>query len=408
MRPGLISVSPLLFMMLLSFLLGACGGDAPNATPTQSGNVASTVRGVSDTEILIGSHTDLSGPTALIGVAVTNGARMRIEEANKAGGIHGRQIRFIVEDQQYQVPRSIQAVNKLVNRDQVFAMLLGLGTPMNNAIMPTLIENNVPNLFPISGARSMVDPYHPLQFVARGIYYDEIRAAAKYFIERGAARPCVIYQDTDYGQEILDGARDQVAEMGMELAAVSAHKPTDSEFTSAILRLRGAGCDLVLMGTVHRDTILIFEAARKMGWTGVQWAGNNASYSQAVADLESGASEGFSTFVHIAQIYGDDPNLSPEVAAWWDAFVERFGVNPEFAAMEGYRNADLLVRALENAGRDLTPEGLVAGMEALGEVTDPFGYALSFGPGDHEGVKQSVLSTVVGGRWVTQEESISY
>lgn len=400
MRTRPIDVLPLLLMMLLT----ACNGEAPDATPTAS----STVKGVSDTEIVLGSHTDLSGPTALIGVAATNGARMRFEEANAQGGVHGRQIRLIVEDHQYQVPRAIQAVNKLVNRDQVFAMVLGLGTPMNNALIPTLIENNVPNLFPISGGRSMVEPFRPLQFVARGIYYDEIRAAAKYYIERGATKPCVIYQDTDYGQEIFDGARDQVAAMGMELASVSAHKPTDSEFTSAILRLRGAGCNLVLMGTVHRDTILIFEAARKMGWTGVQWAGNNAAYNQAVADLESGASEGYSSFVHIALLYRDDPKLSPQVAAWWDTYVERFGVNPEYAAIEGYRNADLVVRALENAGRDLTPEKLVAGLEALGEVTDLFGYHLSFAPGDHEGVKESVLSTVVGGRWVTQEESVSY
>ena len=196
--------------------------------------------------------------------------------------------------------------------------------------------------------------------------------------------------------------------MGMTLAATSAHKPTDSEFTSAILRLRGAGCDLVLMGTVHRDTILIFEAARKMGWTGVQWVGSNASYNQAVADLESGASEGYSAFVHIGLIYRDDPNLKPEVAAWWDAYEKRFGVDPDYPALEGYRNADLVVRALQNAGRDLTTEKLIAGMEALGEVTDLFGYRLSFGPEDHEGVDESVLSTVVNRRWVTQDASVSY
>ncbi len=407
MMPKLHAATVLLSLLFV-VLLTACGGESPGTTPGSDSSTSSQARGVSDTEILIGSATDLSGPTALLGVAATNGARMRFEEANAAGGIHGRQVRFIVEDHQYQVPRAIQAINKLVNRDRVFANLLSLGTPMNNAVIPTLVENNVPNLFPISGARSMVEPFQELQFMARGIYYDEIRAATKYFIERGATRPCVIYQDTEYGQEILDGARDQVAELGLQLAAESAHKPTDSEFTSAILRLRGAGCDLVLMGTVHRDTILIFESARKLGWAGVQWVGNNASYSQSVADLESRASEGFSTFVHIAQPYRDDPGMSPEVAAWWDSYVSRFGVNPEYAAIEGYRNADLVVRALQNAGRDLSADTLVAGIESLGTVTDLFGYELSFGPGDHSGVKHAALSTVVDGRWVTQEESISY
>ena len=122
----------------------------------------------------------------------------------------------------------------------------------------------------------------------------------RYFVEeKGATTPCIIYQDTDYGQEVFDGARQQLADMGLAAIAVSAHKPTDTEFTPAILRLRNADCDLVLMGTVHKDTILIFEAARKLGWDDVSWVGTNASYSKAVADIDSGASEGYSVFTHI-------------------------------------------------------------------------------------------------------------
>ena len=173
----------------------------------------------------------------------------------------------MVEDAGYQVPRAIQATNKLVNRDKIFAMMMAMGTPMNNAIMPTLFKAGIPNLFPISGARSMVEPFHALQVTGRGVYYDEIRAAARYFMEKeGATVPCIVYQDTDYGQEVYEGALDLLTEMGMEPAAVSAHKPTDSEFTSTILRLKNANCGLVLMGTIHRDTILILESARKMAW----------------------------------------------------------------------------------------------------------------------------------------------
>ena len=396
------AAKPWLFAMVA--VLGACG---ESSAPPAEG-AAPPVRGVTDTGVLIGSHNDLSGPAALLGVAAINGARMRFDEANTAGGVHGRQIRLIVEDAQYQVPRAIQAVNKLVNRDGVFAMFLGMGTPMNNAVIPTLIENGVPNLFPISGSRSMVEPFRELQFAARGIYYDEIRAGTKYFLDRGRKRPCVVYQDTDYGQEVLEGARDQIAAAGMEPAAVSAHKPTDTEFTAPILRLRSAGCDLVLMGTVHRDTILLFEAARKMGWNDVQWVGTNASYSQAVADLDSGASEGYAAFVHLPMFYRDDPKLTPTVTEWWDRYVARFGVEPEYAAMEGYRNAALVVNGLENAGRELTAESLVKGLEAIGETTDLFGHRLSFGPGDHKGVDESALSVVVDGKWVTQAESVTY
>ena len=317
--------------VLLIMVLAGCGGETEVSVNTVN-------RGVTDSEIVLGVYTDLSGPTAIWGVGATNAARMRFDEVNAAGGVHGRQIRYVVEDTSYQVPKAMSAANKLIHRDEVLAVVLAVGTPLNNAIMPILFENNVPNLFPISGGRQMVEPFHPLKFTQRGIYYDEVRASVKYFVEqKGKTTPCVIYQDTDYGLEIIEGARDQAAAMGMEIAAVSAHKPTDTEFTAAILRLKNANCDLVLMGSVHRDTILILEAARKMGWGDVAWVGNNAVYAQVIADQESG--EGFYSFVHMAKVYPED-DMSGAVRAWWDSYVERYGEEPGLAAMEGYRAAD--------------------------------------------------------------------
>ena len=395
----------ILMMTSMVLAIASCGrGDQAS----QETAAAPEVRGVTENEIIIGSHNDMSGPTALLGVGAVNGVRMRFNEANDAGGIHGRKIRFIVEDAGYQVPRAIQAANKLVNRDKVFAMIIGMGTPMNNAIMPSLFEAGIPNLFPISGARSMVEPFKPLQITGRGIYYDEIRAAARYFMEeKGARTPCIVYQDTDYGQEIFEGAADLLLEMGMEPAAVSAHKPTDSEFTATILRLRNAECDLVLMGTIHRDTILIFESARKMGWENVYWVGTNASYNQAVAEQKSGSAEGYSVFAHMALPYRDG-DISESTAAWWDRYVEQFGIQPEYATMEGYRNADVVVKALQAVGTQLTAEKLIAAIESMGVYDDPFGYRLTFGPEDHKGVDESVLLTVVNGRWQVQAEKISY
>ena len=91
--------------------------------------------GESTPEIVLGVHTDLSGPTAIWGVGATNGARMRFEQANAAGGVHGVPIRYVVEDTTYQVPKAISAVNKLINRDNILAMVLAVGTPTNIAAM---------------------------------------------------------------------------------------------------------------------------------------------------------------------------------------------------------------------------------------------------------------------------------
>ncbi len=389
-------------VVMLPVVLYGCSdsGDQPGAA------TKTATRGVTDTEIVLGTHTDVSGPVAIWGVGSINAARMRFDEANEAGGVHGRKIRFVVEDTSYQIPRAMQAANKLINRDKILAMVLAVGTPMNNAIMSQQFEQGVPNLFPISGGRQMVYPFHPMKFTQRGIYYDEMRAAVKYFVEsKGRRQVCTIYQSTDYGIEILEGTVDQLTAMGMELVESSAHEPTDSEFTAAILRLKNAGCDLVMMGTVHRDTILVLDSARKMGWDDVAWVGNNAAYGQVIADQDSG--EGYYAFVHMAKLYADDEK-SPAVQAWWDRYVALYDVEPDLPAMEGYRAADLVVRALRNAGPDLTVDGLLAGVESITDYTDIFGYNLSFGPGKHSGATESVLSQVQNGRWVPLEQSITY
>ena len=391
-------------LLLVSlFALASCGGDSNLETSA----VSETTQGVSDSEIILGSHTDLSGPVAIWGVGSINGARMRFEEANEAGGVHGRQIKFVVEDTQYQIPRAIQAANKLINRDKVFAMVLALGTPTNNAVLTQQLKAGIPNMFPLTGARSMVEPYHDLKFAQRGIYYDEIRAGVKYFLEEmGKEKPCVIYQDTDYGQEILEGAEDQLKEMGQALVGVSAHKPTESEFTASIIRLRNAQCDVVFMGTIHRDTILILEAARKMKFD-VVFVGNNAAYGQVIAEQESGSGEGYHAFVHMAKLYKED-GLSDIVERWWDRYEARFNVEPGIPAMEGYRAADLVVTALENAGPDLDKAGFLAATEAINDYQDIFGYQIQFGPGDHKGVSESLLSVVEDGKWKTLATAISY
>lgn len=391
-------------LLLVSLLaLASCGGDSTLETSATS----DAIQGVSDSDIILGSHTDLSGPVAIWGVGSINGARMRFEEENEAGGVHGRQIKFVVEDTQYQIPRAIQAANKLINRDKVFAMVLALGTPTNNAVLTQQLKAGIPNMFPLTGARSMVEPYHDLKFAQRGIYYDEIRAGVKYFLEEmGKEKPCVIYQDTDYGQEILEGAEDQLKEMGQALVGVSAHKPTESEFTASIIRLRNAQCDVVFMGTIHRDTILILEAARKMKFD-VVFVGNNAAYGQVIAEQESGSGEGYHAFVHMAKLYKED-GLSDKVKRWWDRYEARFNVEPGIPAMEGYRAADLVVTALENAGPDLDKAGFLAATEAITDYQDIFGYQIQFGPGDHKGVSESLLSVVENGKWKTLATAISY
>ena len=119
--------------------------------------------------------------------------------------------KFIIEDNQYQVPRSVQAANKLINRDGVFIMVANAGTPMNNAVMPDQIAKGVANIFPLTSARSMYEPLNHLKFGLGSSYYDQIRAGLKYFVEqRHKKQVCTMAQDTDFGRDITAGIKDQL------------------------------------------------------------------------------------------------------------------------------------------------------------------------------------------------------
>src|SRR5215470_4618152 len=192
-------------------------------------------RGVTASEVTFGMHTDLSGVAATYGVSSSNGVKMRFEEVNAAGGINGRKLNVIIEDQGYQVPKAVQACNKLLNRDNVFAFVAALGTPMNNACFKDQLAAGVPNLFPLSAARSMFEPYDRLKFYGAATYVDQIRSAVNYFIkEKGKKAVCVMYQDTDFGKEIVVGAEMQAKLLGIKIVEMAAHKPTDQDFTASI------------------------------------------------------------------------------------------------------------------------------------------------------------------------------
>jgi len=360
---------------------------------------AASVRGVSDTEIIIGTYTDLSGVTVAWGVNNSNAYRMAFDEVNAKGGINGRKIKYIVEDNQYQIPRSIQAANKLINRDNVFLMVANGGTPMNNAVMPDQLEKGVPNVFPLTSARSMYEPFHHMKFGLLSSYYDQMRAGVKYFVEKkGKKNLCAAYQDTDFGKDLMSGVWDQTKAMEMKLVAETTHKPTDTDFSASVAKLHDAKCDVIFVGTIVRDTNQLISAIRKSGWD-VDIVGQVASYDTAIAEVPGGTNEGFYTVTSFVLVDPDDKR--PAVADFVKKYHALYGKDPNPAAQIGYTGAQLLILGLQNAGKDLTVDSFVAGMEKINGYHDIFGSpAISFGPAKHQGASESFLLQVKGGKFV--------
>jgi branched-chain amino acid transport system substrate-binding protein len=360
--------------------------------------MAQQVHGVTDTEILIGTVTDLSGVTAIQGVNNANAIRMLFDEENAKGGINGRKIRYIVEDSQYQVPRAVQAMNKLLNNDKVFMTLQDGGTPMNNATWPMALEKDTPKLLPLTAARSMYEPFNHLKFSQTSSYVDQMRAGVKYFVEqRGKKTICAMYQDTDFGEDVLAGVTLQAEAEHLTVAATTAHKPTDTDFSAAVAKLHEANCDVVVLGTIVRDTMIIVSTVKKIGWN-VDLVGQAASYDTAVATAPGGVGEGFYSMTPTLYVYPDDPR--PEIQDLMARYRAKYGIDINYIGQTGVTCAEIAIEALRRAGRDLTVDSLVTAMESLDKFTDIYGNNYSFGPAQHHGSTKAYLAVVKDGRWV--------
>jgi branched-chain amino acid transport system substrate-binding protein len=214
-----------------------------------------------------------------------------------------------------------------------------------------------------------------------------------------------MYQDTDFGKEIVVGAETQAQKLGIKIAAMQAHKPTDQDFTASLTNLKSAGCDVIMMGTIVRDTIIPYTAARKMGWTDVDFVGSAAVYDAVV-----GAAQGMDGLYAMGLTempYADSPVES--VRKFFTAYKAKFNVDPNIGAVYGYVAADLTVAGLKNAGADLTLDSFITGLEAIKNQQDIFnGPKVSFGPNIRQGANSSFLAVVKGGRWTRVTEPLSF
>ena len=363
-------------------------------------------QGVSKNEIRIGMHTDISGPVSSFGKYSVEGVKMRMDEINENGGIHGRKLVLFAEDHQYQVPRAVQAANKLINKDKIFLMLASLGTPMNNAVFQMQEAKDIPNLFPLSSARSMTDPLHRLKFGALSSYYDQIRSGVKWAVDdQGKNKICVLYQDNDFGQETYDAVIDQLSSMNLTLHEKATNKPTDTDLTSQITKLKNADCEAVAMGTIVKDTIIGYAKAKQMGWDAL-FFGQVASFHPVIASQPGGITDGFYTFAQF-----DTPSkssCSEEICNWIDKYESLFGNTPNIGSAYGYMYMDVTARALEIAGHNLTTDSFITALESIKDYKIPFGESiLSWGPEKHLGANDAFLFVVQDGKFV-QVDDVMY
>lgn len=355
-------------------------------------------QGVGKNEILLGSIQDLSGPIAGFGKQVRMGLMLAVDEVNERGGVNGRKLRLIVEDSAYDPRKAALAAQKLVNQDKIFAMVGHIGTAQNMAAMPIQFEKNVINFFPVTAAREMYEPFHRLKYSFAATYFDQMRGTLpKVVKEKNAKKICTIYQDDEFGLEVMRGGEAGLKSMGMDFTEKTSYKRGATDFSSQVAKMKASACEVVVLGTIIRETIGTIAESRKTGFNPV-FIGTSAAYTDLIHKLGGRAMDGLYATMTTQNPYLDD--ASQPIRFWATKYKTKFNEDPTVFSVYGYTIIDTFVRAAQKAGPNLSTDSFIKAMDTMTVPPDIFGSAEStFGPQKRLGSNASRLSQIQEGRW---------
>lgn len=353
-------------------------------------------QGVSDTEILIGSSAALGGHASFLGTQTIHGAMSYINFINEEGGIHGRKIRIISYDDQYDPPQTIQNTNKLIDTDGVFCLFCYVGTPTSVKVIPIVKNKKVPLVGLFTGAEALRSPVSRYILNVRSSYYNETGELVKHLVEDLGIREIgVFYQYDAFGMAGLKGVEIGLEKYGLEPAAKGTYKRGTLEVTDGLEKIRAANPGAVIMIGVYGPCGQFIKEAKSAGYNPVFC---NISFvgSEMLADLLGEDGGG----VIISQVVPSPTESSlPAVAQYHELLAKSYpGDEPNFVSFEGFINAKVLVEGLKIAGRELIREKLVDAMEAMKDVDVGIGAAIRYGPQDHQGLDKVYFTKIQDGK----------
>lgn len=235
--------------------------------------------GVTASEILIGEVQPMSGPASLIGKAGAAGSKLAIAEINAAGGINGRKLRAIYEDDGYVPARSVSAVKKLIDTDKVFGITGTTGSSHMVAMLPAIEEAKIPTIVHMAPNPAVVSPRRPSVFMIGPDYDYAGYVPVRYMVEKmnkKGAKFGILYQDDDFGKALLSGYQKAVKEFGLSSVAEISFKRGAKDFSAEVLTLKDKGVNALYLGTLTTESASIMSELRRLDMDmtlGTLWAG---------------------------------------------------------------------------------------------------------------------------------------
>ncbi|MBM3383507.1 MAG: hypothetical protein FJY40_00040 [Betaproteobacteria bacterium] len=355
--------------------------------------------GVSATEIVLGTHLDLSGPVAAGMPSIRNGMQMRLDEANDAGGVNGRKFRIVVEDNGSQPQMAVRAIDKLIRKDEVFAIVNPFGSGPNAAVVKRAVDEGVIYFAPWAASsiirRTANDS--PLLFTVTPNYDTTMFKGVTWMLEQFKPRKVgFIYQEGPLGALMGAGVKKALEAKGMNYAAQAGYKAGDIDFSSQVARMKAADVDLIVLATITRETIAVMAEVKKLGWNNVRVITGNPGRTSIVLQLGKDTVEGLYG-VGTWKLY--TPTVGPDnVKKWFADYKKKFPHEPDENALLAYAYADIFVKAVQAAGRDLTADKVLRALQTM-SFEHPIFYDKQVFKGGHFEPEYTQIDEVKDGAW---------
>ena len=361
----------------------------------------SGVPGVTDQSVLFGQSAAFSGPAQALGEGMRLGIEAAFNEVNQQGGVHGRELLLVSYDDTYEPEAAISNTVRLINSDQVFALIGEVGTPTSRSATPIAALAGVPFIAPFTGAaflrdtRSARDAAFWTNVVnLRASYAQETEEmVARLTTDLGIERIAIMYQDDSFGRTGYQGALAALQRRGMEPVAVGLYPRNTTAVKGGLLDLQSGNPEAVIIVGAYKPVATLIAWARYTGFDPVfitiSFVGSNA----LSAELEALGSYGEGVYVTQVVPFPTDETL-PIVSSYLKA-LEAYEPDsePGFVSLEGYLTGRLAIAGLEICGPEVNRNCFLNGLLDTTEL-DMEGFQLSFGE-DNQGSDQ-VFLTVIG------------
>jgi len=371
----------------LSLLAGAVLG------LSLSGAVSAAEVGVTDTEITIGMFAPLSGPLAAYGVDPLNAAKLWYDQTNQKGGIHGRKIRVIAEDDKCSAQDVVGVVKKFVTVDKVFMIHGGSCTAPTVAAQEYVTREKIPLVMINAAGDGALFP--PTRYVfggfggtQRALGASHVEFAAK---QLKAKRIALVVHDDEFGASFRTTAEEAAKREGAQIVAVETISVRITDVTAPVLNIRAANPDAVISGAYPGPAVLL---AQKAGEYGIKAALVQATQGIPVPETFAknvGNDSALANFYYGTPL--NDLPHGPKQKAWVDMYKAAYAdrQNPSAFMAYGFPSAMAITRALESAGRDLTREKLVDALETVNFESGVMATPTAFGKDRRDGLRGSAF-----------------